>query len=596
QMLMVGLGGVFVEVLKDVSFRLCPINREDAHSMLNELRGAALLDGARGTSAVDRVALVELLLRVGGEDGLLTRYADRIAELDLNPVIARGQTLCAVDARVLLRAPTSDHASTAAGVASDPSSFDPLFTPRSVAVVGASSSDVTMANSFIKRMQAFGYAGDLYAIHPKAEQIEGVPCHPTLDSTPQPVDYAYVCIGAARVPSLLRAAHGRVRIAQVVSSGFGEVEAGVELERELVAAAREGGCRVIGPNCLGAYSPRGGLTFAADAPRETGRIGILAQSGGLSTDVIKRGQWRGLRFSGVVTVGNCADVQLSELLAWYLNDEQTAVIGLYIEDARDGRALFELLRHSQHGKPVVILKGGRTDQGRQAAASHTGALAGDHRAWEALCQQTGCVMVDTIDDFIDVLHALEHLRLRPRTPTREVVLFGNGGGTSVLATDQFARLGLDVKPFGGTARAQLDALALPPGTSLANPIDTPVRTLQEEHGFVAKRILDIVYAHSTPQAVLMHLNLASFVGRGPVDPLDNLLEVIRQVQDEHRGVAHFTLALRSDGSPQLDESKRRYRQRAIELGIPVFDEIDNAALALAAVARLEQRMASLPDA
>jgi len=171
-------------------------------------------------------------------------------------------------------------------------------------------------------------------------------------------------------------------------------------------------------------------------------------------------------------------------------------------------------------------------------------------------------------------------------------MFGNGGGSSVLGSDAFAAVGLDVSPFAPATRVRLEALKLPPGTSVANPIDTPVRTLQERDGWVAGEILDIVYQGDKPDAVAMHLNLAAFVGRGEVDPLDNLLAVIEETQKKWKGVAHFALALRSDGSPQLDEKKRAYREKAMAVGVPVFDEIPEMASALAVVGHIERRLAA----
>jgi acyl-CoA synthetase (NDP forming) len=390
---------------------------------------------------------------------------------------------------------------------------------------------------------------------------------------------------------VLAEAGGRVKFAQVLSSGFGETEEGRALEEELVTAARAGGCRVIGPNCLGLYSPRGRVTFPVNPPEQVGTVGIISQSGGLGTDIIKRGQWRGLGFSGVVTVGNSADLGPVDLMEYYFADPQTRVVGLYLEGVKDGRRLFELMRSPRATKPVVILKGGRSPQGNAAAASHTGALAGDQRAWEALSRQTPCALVSSVDEFIDALLAFQNLALRPDRPTRNVVLFGNGGGTGVLATDYFAELGLDIHPFGEATRTTLEALRLPPGTSVANPIDTPVGTLQEEDGWIAGKILDRVYDTSSPDAIVMHLNLASFVGRGDGDPVDNLIKVAERVQTTHPGRAHFVLVLRSDGSKELDDIKREYRERALAVGIPVYDEVTNAAQALSVVQHLEQRFA-----
>ena len=462
--------------------------------------------------------------------------------------------------------------------------FKPLFEPRTVAVVGASTKGAALPNVFIRRIREFGFRGTIYPIHPTASEIDGLKAYRSLAETPEPVDYAYIAIAAAQVPQLLEGASGRVRFAQVISSGFGEVDEGRELQEELVAAARAGGARLIGPNCLGIYTPRGRVTFTEIGPEEVGTVGIISQSGGLGTDIIRRGLSRGLKFSGLITVGNCADVGPNELLEYYGADSQTRVIGMYIETARDGRRLFEILRGARARKPVVILKGGRTSQGRAAAISHTGSLAGDERAWVALSKQTGCVLAETLDEFIDTLLIFQTLTPQPRHPTRRVVLFGNGGGASVLATDYYARLGLDVTPFDGQTVETLAALKLPPGTSITNPVDTPVGTLQQEEGRVAEKILEIIQGSGKPDALVMHLNLSAFVGRTRPEVLDNLVQVALRVQARYPGQAHFVLVLRSDGDPALEERKRAFRAGAVALGIPVYDEMANAGGALAALA------------
>ena len=592
-MIMVGLGGIYVEILQDVAFRLCPLTRRDAVAMLDELRSARLLDGARGQKAVDREAIVELLLKIGGPEGLLMTLGKDIEELDLNPVFVGERGAVVADARFILSSEAEPPAVDEAPQPSDPLTlverFQPLFAPRTVAVLGASTSSTTIANTFLRRMKDYGYSGRLFPIHPKAEEVEGLRAYPSLQDAPEPIDYAYVAIGASAIAQVLRNANGRVRFAQVISSGFGEMEEGVDRQAELLRGARAGGCRILGPNCLGLFSPRGGVTFPAGAPKELGTVGVVSQSGGLGTDIIKRGQWRGLRFSGVVTVGNSADLGPVDLVEFYFADPQTRVIGLYLEDVKDGRRFFDLLRSARATKPVVILRGGRSSQGRAAAASHTGAMAGDERAWEALAKQTACVMVDTVDRFIDALLALQFFELKVDNPTQDIVLFGNGGGTSVLATDSFAECGLEVTPFGVETRELLEGLNLPPGTSVANPIDAPVATLQEEEGRVANRIFDIVYRSARPDAVVMHINLAAFQGRGGGDPVDNLIQAAVNVQEKYPGRAHFMIVLRVDGSPELDERRRHYRSVALSVGIPVYDELVDAAQALRAVRWVEAR-------
>lgn len=463
--------------------------------------------------------------------------------------------------------------------------YAPLFSPATVAVVGASSSGGGRQNVFIRRIRELGFAGAIYPIHPTAREIDGLSAYPSLGATPQPIDYAFVGIAAAAVPDVLSAGAGRVRFAQVISSGFGETENGQELQARLVAAARAGGMRLLGPNCLGIYTPRGRITFTETRSSEVGTVGVISQSGGLGTDIVRRGALRGLRYSGVVTLGNCADLGPSDLLEFYLADAQTRVIGLYIESANDGRRLFELLRAAHAHKPVVILKGGRTREGTAAALSHTGALVGDYRAWLALSRQTGCVLVDTLDQFLDALLVFQLLAPRTEAATSHeprIVLLGNGGGTSVLAADYFSGLGLAVTPFDKATRDALSALKLPPGTSVANPIDCPAGALQQEEGRIAEKLLAAVYALAQPDVLVIHLNLTPFVGRAKPRVLDNLLKAVLRVHARHPHT-HLMLVLRSDGEPRLEARKRSFRKRAIGLGIPVFDELADAGHALAAL-------------
>lgn len=465
--------------------------------------------------------------------------------------------------------------------------FTPLFMPKTVAVIGASSKGNALPNIFIRRIREFGFSGDIYPIHPGATEIDGLKAYQSLADTPKPVDYAYIAVSGAQIPAMLAAAGGRVRFAQVISSGFGEIEEGKRLQEDLVVAARAGGMRLLGPNCLGIYSPRGRITFTESGPKEAGVVGIVSQSGGLGTDIIRRGLARGLNFSGLVTVGNCADVTPSDLLEFYFSDVATKVIGMYIETAKDGRRLFDILRKAKASKPVVILKGGRTQQGLAAAASHTGALAGDDRAWIALARQTGCMLVDTLDQFIDTLLIFQALIPRPQQPIQRVVLFGNGGGTSVLATDYYARLGLNVTPFTQGVIDALAELKLPPGTSIANPVDCPVGTLQQDDGLVAEKILDIICSQDKPEALVMHLNLSAFAGRAKPEVLDNLMAAALRIQKKYPNRSHFILVLRSDGEPVLEARKREFRDKAVALGVPVYDEMSNAGHPLAALAAFE---------
>ncbi len=465
--------------------------------------------------------------------------------------------------------------------------FRPLFEPRTVAVAGASAEGSGPGNNFLRHLRAYGFAGPIYPIHPSAERIDGLKAYRTLGETPEVVDYAYVAVAAPRVPGLLAEASGRVRFAQVMSGGFAERPEGRELQDRLVASARRAGVRLLGPNCMGTHSPRGRLTFVEDPGNSLGTIGVLAQSGGLSIDILRRGKLRQIGFSALVTLGNSADLGPCDLLEYLLADPQTRVIGLYLEHVAEGRRMFELLRDAAGAKPVVLLKGGRTRQGERASASHTGTLAGDDRIWTGFARQVGMAMVETLDELLDVLLAFQMLAPNPAHPTRRVALFGNGGGTSVLAADCFGLRGFDVEPFSERTQAALASLHLPVGSSVANPIDTPANALRQDEGRIAAKILDIVVAQDRPDAMVIHVNLPVLLDYKNVDLLGNLIDAVLSVRARYAGVAHFVLVLRSDGELSIEVRRHAYRERAAEAGIPCYSELVDAAKALAALRSYE---------
>lgn len=346
----------------------------------------------------------------------------------------------------------------------------------------------------------------------------------------------------------------------------------------------------IGPNCLGVYCPHGRVTFIAGSPRDPGPVGVISQSGGLGVDVIRRGGTRGIRFSRLVTVGNSADLGANDVLEFYAADPATGVIGLYTEAIGDGRRFVDILRGLDGAKPVVLMKGGMTEQGKRAAASHTGALASDGRLWRALAEQTGLVLVDTLDEFLDALLAFQFLTPRADRPTRDVAMFGNGGGAGVLAADCFARAGLNVPRFGDETVRLLEEMNFPPGTSIDNPIDTPGGTLRVDGGRIAGRIVDAVHAAGEPDAFVMHVNVPVFTLSydQEADYTAHMVESALKAPARAASRTHFLLVLRSDGSLQVEERRIADRRKVQAMGVPVFDELPGAAAALAAMRRHER--------
>ncbi len=464
-----------------------------------------------------------------------------------------------------------------------PTDFDALFRPRAVAVVGASATTVSGGNRFLRHLKNFGYQGPIWPIHPKAAEIEGFKAYASFQALPEQVDYAFVAVNAQQVPEVIRSARGKAKFIQVMSSGFSETDSGKALEKELVKAAIDADVRVIGPNCLGTYSPSGGLTFTAGAAKEVGSIGIVSQSGGLGVDILRRGKNKGLLFGGLVTVGNCADVKPAEILEYYFTSNQFHTIGVYLETAMGGRRLFEILRKYRGVKPVVLLKGGSTAAGQMAAISHTGALAGSQAAWQALETQTNLISTATLDEFLDVLLTLQCVGAAQQLADG-VVLFGNGGGTSVLGADAFSRHGLRLANLSQHSAHALDALNLPAGSSVANPIDVPAGALQQDSGNIAGKILSALTL--TPGAmIVIHINMTVVTSFSHVDMLGNLIDAVMKLRTDAWSAALLVLVLRSDGDTEMEQIKRKYRQLAIAAGIPVFNELSEAAVAIGAIRR-----------
>lgn len=582
-MIMVGAGGIYAEIIKDASFRLCPISESDAHEMIGELKMFPILRGARGKEGVDIQSIVQAMLRLGGADGLFTANADLIGEFDLNPLVAKPDGLVALDARIVLNG--QKHPLGAVRSAKCAEVFASLFSPKAIAVAGASANGVTSGNRFIRILKQVGYQGQIYPIHPSAGTIEGLNAYKSLASTPTPADYAYLTVPAERVNDVLVGAQGRLKFAQVMANGDGLNHHA--WERQLLEAAEAGGFRLIGPNCMGSHSPRGNFTFMEGASLELGTVGIACQSGGLGMDILQRGQNLGLRYSGLVTIGNSIDVQPADLLEFYLEDPQTKVIGMYVEDVKDGRRFCNLVRANRARKPIVLLVGGVTSLGGKAAASHTGAMASDGQAWEALACQSGIILTQTLDEFLNALQICQVMVPKPEPGEPTVTLFGNGGGTSVLATDCLDRAGLTLAVSNEQARQVFDRLNLPPGASVNNPIDLPANVLQQQNGKITATILRIDSDLIKPYATIVHLNVSVIMGYRHVENfLPNLISSVVDLPGSEEERSRRLLVVRSDGSEEADSWKRQFRDQA-KGKVPVFDEIPQAVSALSAFRHYE---------
>ena len=253
---------------------------------------------------------------------------------------------------------------------------DSLLTPESVAIVGATNAGQKRGNSTIRFLKRAEFRGTIYPVNPKYQEVAGYRCYASLNEIPGSVDHVVCCLPAHDVPALAKECVAKgVKLLHIYTAGFSEtrIPERIELEQQVVDIARRGGLRVLGPNCMGIYRPSAGLAFNTHSPKDAGGVSVISQSGGNASDLGRMAAVRGLRFNTVVSYGNAADINETELLQFLGRDPQTKVIGAFIEGVRDMDAFHQTLADVSRAKPVVILKGGTTDAGSRAVAAHTGA-------------------------------------------------------------------------------------------------------------------------------------------------------------------------------------------------------------------------------
>jgi len=351
--------------------------------------------------------------------------------------------------------------------------LEALFAPRSVAILGASRDPAKLGFRLLKNVRDGGFAGQLYPVNSAGEPILGLATVSVVEALPEGIDLALVSLPAAAVPAALKALAARQAKAVVVlSSGFGEVdEDGRSAQAELLATAREAGLRLVGPNCMGVFSAPAGLngTYFWDLPRRPGGIGIVSQSGAYGGLIFRHLGSRDLGVARFLSIGNQADVEVAEVIEFLADDQATTLIACFVEDIRHGQRFVAAAERAVGRKPVVVLKGGGSEAGRRAAASHTGSLAGPAAVFRAACLYARVVLTEETEEFFDAIEALAITGpARPAAPS--VAIITVSGGPSVVAADCAERSGLAVPSLDEAARSRLRPL-LPTFAAVGNPVD-----------------------------------------------------------------------------------------------------------------------------
>ena len=461
---MFGLGGIFTEAIGDVVFRVAPVDENEARKMIDELHAQQLLGAFRGEESPDKESLIKTITGLSqiGTD------INEISEIDINPLLVTADgSVIAVDGLVVLGEKEFS------GDTSEPVNPDDiinLFYPNSIAFIGASGDIKKWGHVMYSGVVAGEYEGGVYLVNPQGGEISGRKVYGSVSDIPDSVDMAVVTIPAQKVIDLIpEFGQKGIKYVVLISSGFGEVgEDGQELENELVQKAQEAGILITGPNTMGICNPH--LSFYCTGYHvrpPSGGVSLVSQSGNLGTQILAFAAQEDIGIRSFCGSGNEAMIKIEDYLEGFENDNLTHTIVLYIESIKNGRRFFESVKRINKEKPVIILKGGRTLAGSNAAASHTGAMASDTNVFMSACKQAGVVQAKNPMDLLDLSTAFSTL---PLPQGNRVGLVTLGGGWGVVASDLCEEHGLSLPPLPDEILTNIDQL-LPPFWSRANPVD-----------------------------------------------------------------------------------------------------------------------------
>jgi acetyl coenzyme A synthetase (ADP forming)-like protein len=462
KMIAFGLGGVLVEVMKDITFRLAPVGKKEALSMLDSVSAAEVLRGVRGQKSVDRPAVADLICRVSK----LVNDFPEIQEIDLNPIFATDKGAKAVDVRIVIGESPKERKRF--GQEEILEAMRRIMNPRAVAVIGASSEDGKIGNSVMKNLINGGYRGAIYPIHPKAGEILGRKAYASVLEVQDDIDVAVFAIPAKLCAAAMEEV-GRKEIpgAVMIPSGFAEVGEQA-LQDELVAVARKHNVRVMGPNIYGFYYTPQNLCATFCTPYDVkGKVALSSQSGGVGMSIIGFSRTTRMGVSAIVGLGNKSDLDEDDLLTYFEQDDNTQVIAMHCEDLKDGRSFAEVAKRVSKKKPIVVLKAGRTALGARAAASHTGALAGNDKIYDDVLRQCGVIRAKSLNDMLQFARGLQVL---PTPKGENVVIITGAGGSGVLLSDACVDNELALMKFSPDIDAAFRKF-IPPFGAAGNPVD-----------------------------------------------------------------------------------------------------------------------------
>jgi len=363
-----------------------------------------------------------------------------------------------------------------------------FFNPHSIALIGASNKPGKIGFELMKNIIESGFEGKIYPVNPKLSSILNLKCYSSILDIPEPVDLAIIVVPAPLVPKIMKdCGEKAIKNVIIISAGFSEV-GNSKLEEEVRQIAKRYNIRVIGPNCAGIISSWNNLFAFFETRLEKGTVSVLSQSGAFGGALMTYISKEGLGISKFVSYGNAMDIDETDLIGYFLSDEKTSVIGLYVEAIRRGRKFANILKSKlkEISKPIVVLKTGRTTQGERAASSHTGALAGRDKIYDGVFRQLGIIRAYDFEEFVDSLYILS---LQPGARSNKIYIVTNSGGPGVMATDAAILSGLIVESPPEAIKKKLSRF-LPPVCSINNPIDLTADASYERYYNTLVSLLD----------------------------------------------------------------------------------------------------------
>jgi 3-hydroxypropionyl-CoA synthetase (ADP-forming) len=567
--IMLGLGGIYTEIFRDVSFRVLPITKRDAEEMLENLKGKQILKGFRGSQPVNIDVISNALVNIGRLGIDMATYYESI---DFNPVIVYPSDYCVVDAKIILREKVYPDA--ISNAMPDSSYLDSFFNAKSIALIGASPEPGKIGNSVFESLVKHDYKGKVFPVNAKGySEILGVRAFKSLDDVDDNIDVVIVTVDLKFVPELLKSC-GRKGIHNMVIISGGGKELGGEraaIEQQIKELSNQLRIRIIGPNCIGMFNGENRLDCAFQGHErmirpKKGEVAFLSQSGTVGIAFMETSDSFGT--SKMVSYGNRSDVDEADMI-WYLSeDPQTKVIGLYVEGFGNGRKFMNAAKRviSERKKPIIVFKNGRSARGAKQAASHTGSLGGSYMVVKGAFDQAGIISVDSYEELTGSLKAFAW---QPIPNGNRVAMITNGAGPVIGAIDHFERLGLQIAELTDYT---INALKehYPPTYVVGNPCDVTGSASAEDYRFAIQAFMD------DPDVDII---MPWFVFQD--DPLE---ETIVEVLANFQKMQKKPILVGTMGGPFTEKISRRIE----DANVPVYFSVITWVTAAASIAKWSQ--------